>query len=166
MQIVRDSEDIENIIKKSSDKITLYRNHKNFIVEPYIQGKELTVTVIEDNKEFIPVEVTEITYENIFFNYQAKYTEGFSKHIIPALLDESIYKKCLKDAKIAHEIIGCNGVSRSDFIYDDNNKLYFLEINNQPGLTPISLVPEQLSSKGISFTDLIDRLIKLAKCRQ
>ena len=75
---------------------------------------------------------------------------------MPAQIPSKIYRQCLNDAKIVHDSLGCRGVSRSDFIYDEkNNKLFFLEINTQPGLTPISLVPEQLSHKNIDFDTLI-----------
>ena len=91
---------------------------------------------------------------------------GLSKHIIPANLSSKIYKKCLKFSKIAHDTIGCNGITRTDLILDENtNKLYFLEINTQPGLTPVSLVPEQLAIKGISFIEMINLLIKNSKCK-
>ena len=77
-----------------------------------------------------------------------------------SIIVPEIYHKCLLNAKIVHNTLGCKGVSRSDFLYDEKNKqLFFLEINNQPGLTPFSLVPEQLNFNNINFTDFIDKLI-------
>ena len=91
---------------------------------------------------------------NNFFDYESKYTPGFSKHILPANLPHNIYEDCKKFAKIIHDKIGCKGISRTDFIYS-NKKIYFLEINSHPGLTPISLLPEQLKYQDISFDNLI-----------
>ena len=137
------------------------------MVEPYIVGKELTVAVIEEDKKSKAIEVTEIISNNLFFDYKAKYTKGFSKHILPANIPYLIYKKCLDNAKIVHDILGCRGVSRSDFLYDEiNKKIYFLEINTQPGLTPVSLVPEQLNYNNIDFTTLIDKLLRASECQK
>ena len=136
------------------------------MAEPYIEGKELTVTVIEDNKISKAVEVTEIYSNNLFFDYQAKYSKGFAKHILPAKIPKDIYDKCLSFSKIAHDTIGCRGISRSDFIYDQkSNNIFFLEINTQPGLTSVSLVPEQLKYHNISFHDLINKLLFASSCQ-
>ena len=130
------------------------------MIEPYVHARELTVGVIEEKGIAKPIEVTEIISNNNFYDYEAKYTKGISKHILPAQLPSKIYNDCLSNAKIIHEILGCKGVSRSDFLYDEENKnLIFLEINTQPGLTPLSLVPEQLNFNNINFTGFIDQLI-------
>ena len=105
--------------------------------------------------------VTEIIHNNTFFDYRTKYTKGFSKHILPASLPCSAYNLCLKYAKDIHDTIKCKSISRSDFIYY-NKKIYFLEINTQPGLTPISLVPEQAKYKNISYNSLIKNIIHSA----
>ena len=94
----------------------------------------------------------------LFRSYQSKYSKGFSRHILPAKLPVKIYDNCLKYAKIVHDTIKCRNLSRSDFLYDNKN-IYFLEINTQPGLTSISLVPEQLKHKNISFDNLIHNII-------
>tara|TARA_B100000686_G_C16714985_1_gene931436 strand:- start:50 stop:1054 length:1005 start_codon:yes stop_codon:yes gene_type:complete len=165
--IIKSKSDINKILKNNKVRDVLYKKHKKLIVEPYIEGRELTVSVIEKNNGSEPVEVTEILTKKKFFDYKAKYTKGFSKHVIPANLEKNIYEDCLIHAKIAHDVIGCNGATRSDFIFDEKNKkIYFLEINTQPGLTPISLVPEQLNYKGIGFLELIKLLINLAECRK
>ena len=90
---------------------------------------------------------------------EAKYTKNKSNHVLPAKISKEIYDTCLNYAKKAHEVIGCRGLSRSDFILD-KNKIFFLEINSQPGLTPMSLVPEQLSYKNIDFDSMIMNIIK------
>ena len=165
--IIKSKNDIKKILKNNEVRDVLYEKHQKLIVEPYVEGRELTVSVIEKKDGSEPVEVTEILTKNNFFDYKAKYTEGFSKHVVPAKLEKKIYDDCLTHSKIAHDVIGCNGTTRSDFIFDEKNKkIYFLEINTQPGLTPISLVPEQLNYKGIDFLELIDSLINLAKCRK
>ena len=167
VQIVNSIQNANIIYERYFKKNELYKNHDNLIIEPYIKGRELTVTVIQKDELSESIEVTEILSKNKFFDYQAKYTKGFSKHIIPAKIPKLIYNKCLNHSKIVHDTIGCNGVTRTDFIFDEiNEKLYFLEINTQPGLTSVSLVPEQLKYKGIDFIELIDLLVKSAKCQK
>ncbi len=165
--IIKSYYDIEKILNNTYFNKVILNSHEHFMVEKYTQGRELTVSVIEDNENSKAIAVTEIFTKNNFFDYKAKYTPGFSRHKVPASLESSIYEKCLFNSKIAHETIGCRGISRSDYIFDEKfNKLYFLEINNQPGLTPISLVPEQLNYKGISYLEMIEKLIQSAKCRE
>ena len=107
------------------------------------------------------LEVTEILSKNKFFDYKAKYFKGFAKHILPANIPSNIYKRCLHFALRAHKILKCNIISRTDFIYDKkSDKIFYLETNNQPGLTVISLVPEQAKFKKISFEEIILQLIK------
>ena len=105
------------------------------------------------------MEVTEvISYNKKFFDYQSKYTPGLSKHILPANLNKNIYNKCKDYAKYIHDKLQCSGVSRTDFILV-GEKIFFLEINTQPGLTPLSLVPEQLAYQDISFDEFILNMI-------
>ena len=97
----------------------------------------------------------------IYFLITEQNTRGLSQHILPANLPKKINHQCLSYAKIVHDILGCKGITRSDFIYDEK-KIYFLEINTQPGLTPVSLVPEQLSYKNINFDLLIKKIIDIS----
>ena len=151
-----------NIIKKGnkilySDKL----NNKQFMAETFVGSKELTVTVLKEN----PLCVTEITTSNDkeFYNYEAKYDNKGSNHKIPADIPRVIYKKALAWALKAHQIIGCSGISRSDFRYDENNeKLYMLELNTQPGMTKTSLSPEQAAYCGINLSDMIKILLEEA----
>ena len=129
------------------------------MLEKYIQGRELTVAVIEKNKKSVSVEVTEIISNMEFFNYKAKYSPNIATHILPAKIPIAAYETCKTYAKIAHDTINCRGLSRSDFIYY-NDKIYFIEINTQPGLTSLSLVPEQLKFKKTSFDQMIKNLIE------
>ena len=139
-------------IKNSGNK------DKRYLVEPYIPGRELTVATL-DNK---PLIVTDIISDN-WYNYDAKYKIGASKHIIPAKIPVNIEKLCLDYALIAHDKLGCRGVTRTDFRWNEklgSKGLFILELNTQPGMTPTSLVPEQANFIGMSFEDLCDWLIK------
>ena len=167
VQLIRSQEDIKLFFDNDLIQNNLYKNHQNLMIEPYIEGKELTVAVIEENGKSKAIEVTEIVSNNLFFDYEAKYIKGFSKHILPANIPNQAYKQCLENAKTVHDKLNCRGVSRSDFLYDEiNKKIYFLEINTQPGLTPISLVPEQLNYNNIDFTTLIDKILKASSCQE
>ena len=136
-------------------------NHKEVLIEEYISGRELTVSTVKLDKKIHALAVTEIKSKNNFFDYKAKYSKGYAKHILPAKLTRENYSTCLKFAIKAHKLLGCNAVARTDFIFDTKrNKIFFLETNTQPGLTPISLLPEQASYKGLSFSEIIFILIK------
>ena len=167
VQVIKSLNDIKLLFNEEFEKKNLYKNHDLLIVEPYIEGKELTVSVIEKNGISKPIEVTEIISKKLFFDYEAKYSKGISKHILPAIIPRKIYQQCLNNAKIVHDTLGCRGISRSDFIYDEkNNKLFFLEINTQPGLTSVSLVPEQLIYNNIDLTTLIINLLNSSSCQE
>lgn len=161
VKIFKEINDIDIFFDNIKDNLDIYKKHKEILIEKFIEGRELTVAVFQKNNKSIPIEVTEIISQNAFFDYQSKYTLGFSHHILPAKIPYNTYEKCKEFAKFAHDIFCCKGISRADFIYD-NNKLYFLELNNQPGLTSISLVPEQLKYQKITFEDLIINLINCA----
>ena len=137
---------------------------EELVIEKFIPGRELTVGVLNG----IALCVTEITSERGFYDYTAKYELGGSKHIIPADLPEIISRKALDQAVIAHKMLGCRGLTRSDFRYDDTQgspgELYFLEINTQPGMTSTSLVPEQASYAGMTFSELLIQLLGAAEC--
>ena len=106
--------------------------------------------------------VTEITSENGFYDYDAKYTEGMTDHIFPADIPDDITDACKRIALDAHRVLGCSGCSRSDFRWDDErgvDGLFLLEVNTQPGMTPLSLVPEQARHCGISYPDLVQIIV-------
>ncbi|HSA81184.1 MAG TPA: D-alanine--D-alanine ligase [Geminicoccaceae bacterium] len=132
------------------------------LVERYIAGRELTVGVLGDQS----LAVTEIRHQHGFFDYHAKYTANEAQHLIPAPLAPELYQRALDHALTAHRLLGCRGVTRADFRLDEDDPdgLFLLEVNTQPGMTPISLVPEQAAHLGISFADLIERLIEDARC--
>ncbi|PHS27942.1 MAG: D-alanine--D-alanine ligase [Robiginitomaculum sp.] len=123
------------------------------LIEEYIPGRELTVAVLGDRA----LAVTEICTQTAFYDYEAKYADGGSVHQIPADIPQSIEKMALEQALAAHRALDCEGLTRSDFRYDDeNNFLRLLEINTQPGMTATSLAPEQANHVGIGFDDLIE----------
>ena len=135
----------------------------NLMAEEYIAGRELTVGVLGDRA----LAVTEITTLREFYDFDAKYADGGSRHVIPADLPEAITQAALDGALSAHRALGCRGVSRSDFRYDDKKgRLVILETNTQPGMTPTSLVPEQAAYVGMSFEDLVAWMIEDASCRR
>jgi D-alanine-D-alanine ligase len=135
----------------------------NLMAEEYISGRELTVAVMGDRA----LAVTEITTLREFYDFDAKYADGGSRHVVPADLPEAITKAALDAALVAHRALGCRGVSRSDFRFDeDKGRLVILETNTQPGMTPTSLVPEQAAHLGMSFEDLVAWMIEDASCQR
>ncbi len=135
------------------------------LVEEFIRGRELTVGVMGDRA----LAVTEIVFEAQVYDYTAKYSAGHAVHTIPAAIPDAVADEAKRLAVVAHQTLGCRGVSRSDFRWDDSRPgtdgLYFLEINNQPGMTPLSLVPEQAAHVGISYGALVGWLVENASCQ-
>ena len=131
------------------------------MVEKYVPGRELTATVMGDTA----LAVTEIVPKTQFYDYDAKYAPGGSQHVVPADLPEGLSHKIMDIAERAHAALGCRGVTRTDFRYDDqNDKIIVLEVNTQPGMTPTSLVPEQAAYKGIGFSKLVRWILEDASC--
>lgn len=138
-----------------------WQDFAELLAEPFIAGRELTVAVLGDEA----LAVTELTPTHGFYDYDAKYTDGLTVHQCPANLPPEITAAALKMALDAHRALGCKGASRSDFRYDfaqGEAGLYLLEVNTQPGMTPLSLVPEQARYRGISYEQLVQRLIDAA----
>ncbi len=135
------------------------------LVEEYVPGRELTVGVMGDR----PLAVTEIVAGHSFYDYESKYADGGSRHLIPAPLHPHITRSALDMALLAHNALGCRGASRADFRYDDTDgepgRLVLLEVNTQPGLTPTSLLPEQAAHRGIAFPQLCAWMVEQATCR-
>jgi len=133
------------------------------MVEEFVPGRELTVAVMGDR----PLGVTEIVPRTAFYDYEAKYTEGGSAHVIPAQVSSVVAEEAMRLAVRAHAALGCRGVSRSDFRFDDTSgrdRLVLLEVNTQPGMTPTSLVPEQARHAGMSFGQLVRWMVEDASC--
>ncbi len=162
--IVKSKEDLLGFFKKLKKFKNNFNNNDKFIVEEYISGKELTVSILKNKSIFTPLAVTEIISLNKSYDYKAKYTKGFSKHYIPARITKKNYIKCLSLALKIHKIFKCNTLSRVDFRFNEKkNKIYFLEINSQPGMTKLSLLPEQANFKNIRFENIVIKLINNSK---
>lgn len=132
-----------------------------FLIEPYIEGKELSVTVTDDE----PLGVMELAPKEGFYDYKNKYTQGKTNHVMPADVPSDIYQEAMQTAFKAHHLLGCRGISRSDFRFDETHKLlYLLEVNTHPGLTHLSITPEIAAHKGIGFDALIEYLLQRATC--
>ena len=140
----------------------LYRDDWPFgetvMVERYIPGKELTCAVLGDRV----LDVIEIVPTTRFYDYEAKYGAGGSKHLLPAPILPNVYQEVRRLALAAHDALGCRGVSRADFRYDDRGtgKLVCLEVNTQPGMTETSLVPELAAYAGITFDELVQWMVE------
>ena len=134
--------------------------NENILIEEKIDGRELTVTVIEDKKKIKALGITEITFNSAHYDFKAKYTHGKSKHYLPARLSKKNYKYLLDLSKIIFKKCMCRSIARLDFILDSkSNRFYFLELNTHPGLTSISLAPEQAQHNKISYLSLIEKII-------
>ncbi len=130
------------------------------LVEPFIPGKELTCAVMGDKT----LGVIEIVSATKFYDYEAKYAPGGSKHLLPAPVSSAVYEECRRLSLAAHRALGCRGVTRADFRYDDGRHglegLFCLEVNTQPGMTETSLVPELAAHAGIPFEELVAWMVE------
>jgi D-alanine-D-alanine ligase len=128
------------------------------LAEPFIKGRELTVAVLNDEA----MTVTELRPQAGFYDYAAKYTDGLTEHVCPAEIPDEIAGTMMDVAARAHRLLGCKGASRADFRWDEERGeegIYLLEVNTQPGMTPLSLVPEQAKHRGISYAEIAETLI-------
>ena len=138
-----------------------WRHFDRLLAEPFIRGHELTVAVLGDQA----LAVTELKPNQGFYDYDAKYTDGLTQHVCPAQIPDAIAQEAMAMALKAHQLLGCRGASRSDFRWDDEKGiegLYLLEVNTQPGMTPLSLVPEQARARGIDYAELVERIVEAA----
>ena len=136
-----------------------WQEFDELLAEPFIRGRELTTAVIGDRA----LAVTELKPKSGFYDYDSKYTDGMTEHVCPANIPADIAQTCLDMALKAHRVLGCKGTSRSDFRWDDEKGvegLFLLETNTQPGMTPLSLVPEQARYLGISYDQLVQTILE------
>jgi len=134
---------------------SLFKKYKELILEEYIGGQEIQVAVINDKA----LGAIELIPKRLFYDYKAKYTKkAKTEHVMPARISKKNYNYVLKIAKKAHKVLNCKGVTRSDFKFF-NNKFYLLEINTQPGMTNLSLVPEIANYAGLSFENLVEKIL-------
>ena len=143
----------QEVLFRSTKK--LFKIYEQLIFEEYVGGQEIQVAVINGSS----LGAIELVPKRLFYDYKAKYTKGAkTKHIMPARLKKNKYQEVLNIAKKTHKVLGCKGVTRSDFKFY-NNKFDLLEINTQPGMTSLSLVPEIANYKGVSFENLVEKIL-------
>ena len=135
-----------------------WQEFEELLAEPYVRGRELTTAILGGRA----LGVTELKPKSGWYDYDAKYTDGMTEHVFPAQIPDVIAEACKLLALKAHHLLGCKGASRSDFRWDDDrgeDGLFLLEVNTQPGMTPLSLVPEQAKHLGISYPELVQMII-------
>jgi D-alanine-D-alanine ligase len=135
-----------------------WQEFDELLAEPFIRGRELTTAVLGDRA----LMVTELKPRNGFYDFDAKYTDGLTEHVCPAEIPDEIAEACKRIALDAHRVLGCKGASRSDFRWDDElgvEGLFLLEVNTQPGMTALSLVPEQAKKLGMSYPELVQAIV-------
>ncbi len=138
-----------------------WQEFDELLAEPFIKGRELTVAVLRGRA----LTVTELVPKTGFYDFDAKYTEGMTEHVCPANIPQDAFDRMMQLALDAHNLLVCKGASRSDFRWDEEQGLagiYLLEVNTQPGMTPLSLVPEQAKQQGISYPDLVEMIVEEA----
>jgi D-alanine-D-alanine ligase len=154
--IVTDAGNYGNPVSPSAEGP--WQQFDRLLAEPFIRGKELTTAVL-GGKALL---VTELKPKSGFYDFDAKYTDGMTDHVCPAEIPSEIAEACKSIALRAHQLLGCRGATRSDFRWDDERGiegLFLLEINTQPGMTPLSLVPEQARHLGMDFADLVEAIV-------
>ena len=135
-----------------------WQDFEELLAEPFIRGRELTTAVLGSRA----LGVTELRPRSGFYDYNSKYTDGMTEHVFPAPIPDEIAEACKSVALEAHRLLGCRGASRSDFRWDDErgvDGLFLLEVNTQPGMTPLSLVPEQARHLGMSYPALVQAIV-------
>ena len=142
-----------------------WQEFRELLAEPYIKGREMTSAVIDFPHGPRALAVTELKPKSGFYDFDAKYTDGMTDHVCPAEIPENIRDLCLEIALKAHKVLGCKGTSRTDFRWDEEqgeDGLFVLETNTQPGMTPLSLVPEQARHAGMDYGELVETVIAAA----
>ena len=155
MYIVKGADEVKDAIEKA------FELDSEVLVETFVKGTELTIAVL-GNEQLEALPVIQIVPRNEFYDFESKYAPGGSQHLCPAPLDAEATEKVQAMAKAAHRALGCSGISRSDFIMDENGEFWILETNTLPGMTETSLLPDAARAAGIEFPELCTRLIELA----
>lgn len=140
-----------------------WQQFESLLAEPYIRGRELTTAVIDTANGVKALGVTELVIDAGFYDFEHKYTDGKTTHVFPADIPDNIAALCRRYAERAHRVLGCKGTSRTDFRWDDEcgeDGLFVLETNTQPGMTPLSLVPEQARHCGIEYPQLCEMIVE------
>jgi len=152
--IIKDENEILSAVNNA------FKYSREVLIEKFIDGQELTVAII-GNEEPQVLPLIEITSANEFYDYESKYTKGMCEHIIPARIGEESQAEITRLSKLVYTLMGCRGFARVDFMLDKSGQPYVLEVNTIPGMTEMSLVPDAARAAGISFTELIDIIVRL-----
>ncbi|MEM9500710.1 MAG: D-alanine--D-alanine ligase [Pseudomonadota bacterium] len=158
--IVTEESNVGNPIARNAEGP--WQEFAELLAEPFIKGRELTTAVINSTDGPHALGVTELIIETGFYDYEHKYTEGRTQHVCPAQIPPEIATLCEQYALKAHKVLGCRGTSRTDYRWDDSlgeDGLFVLETNTQPGMTPLSLVPEQAKQAGIDYGELVELIV-------
>lgn len=153
--IVKGADEVKDAIEKA------FELDSEVLVETFVKGTELTIAVL-GNEQLEALPVIQIVPRNEFYDFESKYAPGGSQHLCPAPLNAEATEKVQAMAKAAHRVLGCSGISRSDFIMDENGEFWILETNTLPGMTETSLLPDAARAAGVEFPELCTRLIELA----
>lgn len=155
LAMVKGQEEIDHALR------TLFETYDEAVVERFVEGVEFTVVVL-GNEDAHALPVIEIVPANDFYDFEAKYAPGGSKHLCPAPIDDMLRDKLQHLAEQAHQALGCRGMSRTDFIVEDDGSCWILETNTIPGMTPTSLLPDAGRAAGMSFSEVCTELVRLA----
>ncbi len=155
LTIVTDESQTEIAIKKA------IHSDEYILVEEFIQGKELTVPIMGKMNEEVALPIIEIIPKNKLYDYESKYSQGGSEHIIPARINDQLTEKIKRYAIKAHQVLGCETYSRADFLLTDEGVPYILEVNTLPGMTPTSLFPDSARKNNINYEEMIEQFVQL-----
>ncbi|MDD5622107.1 MAG: D-alanine--D-alanine ligase [Actinomycetota bacterium] len=157
VKIAGSDEQLEHAIEDAS------KYDEKILIEEYIKGRELTVSVI--GKDPVALPIIEIKPRSGFYDYEAKYTKGMTEYVVPAELSSELTRHISETAVKCHKVLECSGISRADFILDGKNNAYFFELNTMPGMTATSLVPKAAEAAGINFDLLVEIILDLASLK-
>lgn len=156
VEIVKEEKQLDEALANA------FKYSRDILVEEFIGGKELTVSMMQKDGEVVALPVIHIAPHSGMYDYHSKYTKGATEYICPADLDEETTKKVQEISKKAYEVLGCSGVARADVMLDEEGNGYVLEINTVPGMTATSLVPKAAAAAGISFPELCNIILQSA----
>jgi len=156
VSIVKDADSLAPVVKDTVNKFD------RVFIEKYIEGREITIGIIELDGKPVALPILELVPRNKFYDYEAKYTAGFTEFIIPARMDKEKYTLAQELALKAHKALGCAGFSRVDLITDSNDNPYVLEVNTIPGMTELSDLPAMAKAYGIDYDDLVEIMLQSA----
>ncbi|MBC7319104.1 D-alanine--D-alanine ligase [bacterium] len=153
VSIVKDEKDLDGVVRDTIDKFD------NIFIEEYIEGREITVGVLDIDGKLTALPILELVPKNEFYDYTAKYTAGMTEFVIPARMNEEKYKLAQEIALRAHKVLGCVGFSRVDLVTDRDDNPYVLEVNTIPGMTDLSDLPAMAKAYGIEYEDLVEIML-------